>query len=282
MPIKYDEVMALRETTRKAYDDRETILYALGVGFGRDPINQAELAFVYENPSLKAVPTMVCVLAGGGDIVRASGINFLMMVHGEQRTTLHRPLPPRGIVTSTTRVAACVDKGEGKGAILVLESELRDEGGAHIATVSSSAFARGDGGFGGPRDGAPPVHAIPERAPDESVETETRPDQALLYRLSGDRNPLHAEPAIAAKAGFPRPILHGLCSYGTVCRQIVQHGCDYDSTRLKAFDARFSSPMFPGETIVTEIWRDGDVLSFRARSKERNQMILNNGRAVIA
>jgi acyl dehydratase len=281
MPIKYDEVMALRETKRVVYEDRETILYALAVGFGRNPLDESELPFVYENPALRTVPTMTSVLGGGIEIILRSGINFLMMVHGEQRTTLHRPLPPRGVINSTSRFAACIDKGEGKGALLLVESELRDAGGTHLATVSSTAFARGDGGFGGPRDGAPQVHAIPNREADQIVEAETRADQALLYRLLGDRNPLHADPAVAANGGFPRPILHGLCIYGTVCRQILQHGCDYDPTRLRAFDARFSNPMFPGETIVIELWRDGNVLSFRATSKERGQIVLNNGRALI-
>ena len=282
MPINYDHVMGLVETKPVSYEHRDTILYALGVGFGRDPLDAVELAFVYENAGLKTVPTMACVLAVGGiEIVFKSGVNYQLMVHGEQRMVIHAPLPPKGSLTATTLVKALIDKGAGKGAILITECALTDNNAVHYATVSSSAFCRGDGGFGGPKEGAPAPHAIPVRAPDRVVETLTRADQALLYRLSGDYNPLHADPSLAVKVGFPRPILHGLCTYGIVCRQILQHVCGYDTSRLTNLDVRFSNPVLPGETIVTEMWDDPQGVSFRASVKERQLLVLNNGRALL-
>jgi acyl dehydratase len=144
-----------------------------------------------------------------------------------------------------------------------------------------TAFARGDGGFGGPKEGAPEPHAVPDRAPDLVHEAATRPDQAFLYALSGDRNPLHRDPNVARMAGFPRPILHGLCTYGIACRSVLSAVCDYDPARITGFDVRFSAPVFPGETIVTEMWVDGAIVSFRSKVKERDVVCLNNGKCTL-
>jgi acyl dehydratase len=283
MAVTYESLMSLKATGDEfTYTDRETMLYALGVGMGRDPMNLAELPYVYEN-GLKTVPTMASVIAWGQRTIGEAGINYLMVVHGEQRLTMHKPLPSSATIISDERVTAAVDKGPGKGALIYTEKVIRLKGTNELlCTTGGTIFARGDGGFGGPSTGGPEPHVLPERKPDAVCETDTRADQALLYRLSGDRNPLHSDPNIAKMAGFPRPILHGLCSYGTACRAVLQTMCDYDHTLITGFDVRFSAPVFPGETIVTEMWKDGSVVSFRSKVKERDVVVLNNGKCTLS
>jgi len=284
MPINYDELMQAKATDVPAhYGDRETMLYALGIGFMRDPMNTDELPFAYEN-GLKTVPTMATVIGWGqtNTLARAN-INYMMVVHGEQRLTLHKPLPDSADVLMDERVAGVFDKGAGKGAVVIVERTIREKtSGTKLCTLQSTIFARGDGGFGGPKDGAPEPHTLPTRAPDLTHEADTRPDQAFLYALSGDRNPLHRDPNFAKMAGFPRPILHGLCTYGTACRSVISSVAKFDPTKITSFDARFSSPVFPGETIITEMWVDGNVLSFRCKLKERDVVVLNNGKCILA
>lgn len=284
MPIDYDLLMSLKsEGDEFTYTDRETMLYALGVGMGRDPMDEAELKYVYETPDMRTVPTMATVISWGQRTLAKADLNWLMIVHGEQRLELHKPLPAAATIVANGRVTGAVDKGADKGALVISETEIFDKAtGDHLCTLGSTIFARGDGGFGGPSDGAPPVHQVPTRAPDMSCELETRPDQALLYRLSGDRNPLHADPAFAKAAGFPRPILHGLCTYGTACRAVLKTACEYDHTKIKGFDVRFSAPVFPGETIITDMWKDGNVLSFQCRLKERDATVIKNGKCILA
>ncbi|HTQ13519.1 MAG TPA: MaoC/PaaZ C-terminal domain-containing protein [Rhizomicrobium sp.] len=284
MPIDYDELMQARSSGVEAsYTDRETMLYALGIGFMRDPINADELPFAYEN-GLKTVPTMATVIGWGRSSTMArSGINYLMVVHGEQRLTMHKPLPPSCETLSDERVLGVFDKGKDKGAVIVTERVMREKkSGDKLCTLVGTTFARGDGGFGGPKDGAPEPHVLPTRAPDLVKECDTRPDQAFIYALSGDRNPLHRDPNVAKMAGFPRPILHGLCTYGTACRAIISTVCKYDPTKITGFDVRFSAPVFPGETIVTEMWVDGAIISFRCRLKEREAVVINNGKCTLA
>jgi acyl dehydratase len=222
MPIYYPDILDQRTAPRTfSYGDKDVMLYAVGVGMGRDPMDERELPFVYEK-NLRVLPTAATVLGGGGPRarveqkpgLRVSQLNQLMVVHGEQKVELHRPLPLSGSFTAATRTVGVFDKGESKGAVIVNETVWTDEAGEKVATLTSSGFARGDGGFGGPSEGAPEPHTPPTRKPDLSVAIETRRDQALLYRLNGDRNPLHSEPDVAKRAGFPRPILHGLCTYG--------------------------------------------------------------------
>jgi len=282
MAIDYDHLMSLTsEGERFSYGDRETMLYALGVGMGRDPLAAKELPYVYEK-DLKTVPTMATVIAWGAGPLRDSGINYLMVVHGEQKLTLHRPLPAAADIVADSRVVGAWDKGADKGAVIVTETDIRlADTDDKLCTLTSTTFARGDGGFGGPTDGAPKPHALPDRAPDETIEVDTRADQALLYRLSGDRNPLHADPEFATAAGFPAPILHGLCTYGTCCRAILGSVADYDHTAISGFDVRFSSPVFPGETILVDVWKDGPIASFRARLKERDVVVINNGKCTL-
>jgi acyl dehydratase len=282
MAIDYEAVMQLKATgTPFSYGDREAMLYALGIGFGRDPLNEAELPFVYEN-GLRTVPTLSTVVSWGSAIIGRTGINYLMVLHGEQRLVVHRPMPVAAEITADERIAGAWDKGD-KGAIIVIEKTLRLKGsGEELCTLAATTVARGDGGFGGPREGAPEPHVLPARAPDLVYDCDTRPDQALLYALSGDRNPLHRDPRVAKMAGFPRPILHGLCTYGTACRALVSTVCNYDADRIKTFDARFSAPVFPGETIATEMWVDGSVVSFRSKVRERDVVVINNGKCTLA
>jgi acyl dehydratase len=289
MAINYDEMMQAKSTGLEArYGDREVMLYALGVGFQRDPMNEAELPFTYES-NLQVVPTFATVIPsgrtrdGGTGANMMAGINYLMVVHGEQRLRIHKPLPPAAEVVSDSRILGIWDKGKDKGAIIVNERVVKEKAtGDKLATLVSTIFARGDGGFGGPKEGAPEPHPIPTRAPDLVHSCDTRPDQAFLYALSGDRNPLHRDPKVAKMAGFPRPILHGLCSYGTACRAVISTLAKYDATRIASFDVRFSAPVFPGETIVTEMWVDGSVVSFRSKLKERDVVVLNNGKCTLA
>jgi acyl dehydratase len=288
--IDYEKTRAWRSgPVRHAYTTRDTILYALGVGFGADPLDANELRFVYEK-ELSAVPTMAAVLASPGFWMRERkelGIDFLKLVHGEQGVTIHSPLPAAGTLVGESRVSRIVDKGEGKGAVMHVEKTLTDEAdGRLVATVEMVLFLRGDGGFskhGGGDEAAPAAPAVPEGEPDARIELPTRADAAVLYRLSGDVNPLHIDPAVAAKAGFEKPILHGLATYGNACRGILARYCGHDASRLKSIRARLTSPVYPGETLVLECWRaGGNEIAFRASVKERGVQVLANGRAVIA
>ena len=282
MSISYPAILDLKtEGQAFSWGDRETMLYALGIGMGTDPMNADELPFVYEN-NLKAVPTQATVAAWGAGPMGQTGINYLMVVHGEQSVTFHKPMPTEASITADSRIVGAYDKGPGKGAVIYTETVLKDAK-THeaIATLLGSTFARGDGGFGGPSDGAPVPHEVPTRAPDQSVDITTKPDQALIYRLSGDRNPLHSDPAFATAAGFPRPILHGLCTYGITCRAVLQTYANYDPAKIKSHAVRFSSPVFPGETITVDMWQDGDVISFEARIKDRGVTVIRNGKCVL-
>jgi acyl dehydratase len=284
MSIVYEKLLALKvPPVEQSYGPKDCILYALGLGLGQDPMNEDELAFVYEK-DLKVLPTYAVVQGYSPYWLRnpESGVNWTKVVHGEQGLVLHKPVASQGTVIGQTRIVDAVDKGEGKGALVYSERKITDrETGVLLATLTQTTFCRGDGGFGGPKRDTPPPHALPERAPDMVCDLPTRPEMALVYRLSGDINPLHAEPAFARAAGFPRPILHGLASFGVAGHALLKSVCGYDPTRLAAISGRFSAPVFPGEAIRTEMWRDGNVISFRARVVERDIIAVNNGRAEI-
>jgi acyl dehydratase len=268
-------------TVEQTYTAKDAMLYALGVGLGFDPTDRNQLDFVYEE-NLKVLPTFAVVLAYPGLWMRDldTGIDAIKVVHGEQGLTLHKPLSPAGAVVGKSRVAGVVDKGEGRGALVMVERKIYAKGsGELIATVTQTAFCRGDGGFGGPSGPTPKPHELPARAPDLVCDLPTSPQAALIYRLSADINPLHADPDVAKAAGFPKPILHGLATYGVAGHALLKAACGYDPARLKSLNARFTAPVYPGETFRTEIWLDGLVASFRTTAIERNVVAISNGRA---
>jgi acyl dehydratase len=274
--MKYPEILAIAsEPAEFVYDVDDTILYALGLGAGARP---EELQFVYEK-NLRALPTFAVIMGGGsGDLITKGGIDLTRIVHGEQRLTIHKPLPPAGRMLTGWRLLGVVDKGKETGALVLVETAVRDAAsGVLHATAVMTMFCRGDGGFGGPTDGGLPLHTVPERAPNLEVTIQTLPQQAALYRLNGDRNPLHIDPEMATSVGFQGPILHGLCSYGIACRAIMQECCGNDPARIARFDARFSSPVYPGEAITTRIWRDGNQISFECLIAERGVTVMRNG-----
>lgn len=273
------------------YSADDTMFYALAVGLGADPLDERQLAFVNDtvDGTPRALPTMAAILGFPGSWMRdrRTGIDYSMIVHGEELIELHQPLPAAGTVIAKHRVTHVVDKGPGKGATVTYDKELFDKAsGTKLATVTHTTFCRGDGGFSagdGPTDVAPPAPPkVPLREPDLVCELRTLPQQALLYRLCADRNPLHSEPAVARKAGFERPILHGLGTYGVAGHALLASCCDYDPARLKSLYTRFSAPVFPGETLRVEMFRDGADIAFRARAKERDKVVLDHGRARIA
>ena len=285
MPLDPDKLMSLRlPDTEQRYTAKDVMLYALGVGLGHDPLDARELAFVYEK-NLKVLPTFPVVLGFDPFLLRDRniGVNFEMTVHGEEHLTLHRPLETYGTILARHRIVDVIDKGDGKGALLLMERTISDkETGEMLATIRQTVFCRADGGFSSGTRPSPPAHPMPERAPELICDLGTRPEMALIYRLSADVNPLHADPAVAREAGFARPILQGLGTFGVAGHAILRIVCDYAPSRLRSIAGRFSAPVYPGETIRTEIWRDGDVVSFRTRVVERDVIAINNGRAEVA
>lgn len=270
------------EDKLQTYTDRDTMLYALSVGFGADPMNERELAYVYER-DLRAVPSMAATLCHLGPWISdpRTGATRSKVVHGEQRMYFHSPLPPAGQLVARSRIVGVEDKGTDKGALLHVERALSDVAtGQPVVTIVHTSFCRADGGFGASYGTAFLSHELPSRAPDRVDEVQIRPDAALLYRLNVDRNPLHVDPDVAKKAGFQRPILHGLCTYGMVTRVLLAEWLSYDNARLASMEARFSSAVMPGETLRIESWRDGEVISFQAFTKECGKRVLDSGRAL--
>lgn len=262
--------------------ERDTILYALGVGLGTDPTDEGQLRFLYE-AQLQPLPTMAAVLAYPGFWQKdpALGLDWVRLLHAEQAIEIHRPLPVAGELVGRTRVTGLVDKGAEKGALLFQERRITDAAsGELLCTASMTSFCRGDGGFGGPSGPVPAPAEIPERPADVVCDLPTLPQAALIYRLSGDLNPLHADPDVARRAGFERPILHGLCTFGVAGHALLRSCCGYDASAIRSLRVRFSAPVYPGETLSTEIWQVGpDDLRFRCRAKERDLLVLNNGQA---
>lgn len=278
----------IEEVTR-TYSERDTILYALGLGVGGDPMDAVQLRFTYE-ANLQAVPTLAAAIAWPKPWMTnpETGVNYLKLVHGEQDTQWFQPMPASGTVISRTRVNRVCDKGEGKGAIVELLRDIIDaDSGERIAQTRQVSFLRGDGGYtaeGGISDEPPQsLPSVPEREPDFEYQLLSPPQAALIYRLSGDANPLHADPEVAARAGFKQPILHGLATYGMAAFAAVSQCADGDATRLKRIAARFTSPVYPGETLRFQFWKgeEGKV-HLRARVDARDVVVLNNGLIEIA
>jgi len=256
---------------------RDTIIYALGVGLGEAP---SELRFVYED-GLTALPSMATTLCHPGFWISQpeSGISWRRVVHGEQSLIIHKPLAASGKMIGRTSIADIWDRGPGKGAIVQVRRDIFFADGTAQSSQIATLFARDDGGFGG----TPPAATIPEpwpsREADAVVEHTVLPQAALIYRLSGDYNPLHADPEIAKIAGFEKPILHGLCTYAIAGWALVKSSCEGDVRRLSQLDVRFSSPVYPGETVRTEIWHDGSSARFRSSVVERGVIVLDRGYA---
>ena len=283
MALNYEELMATSVVDlQTSYCDTETMLYALSVGLGRNPVDPKALRYVFEQGQpLKTLPSLATVLVP--DMFPPDlGWDYRQVLHVEQRLQLYRPLPPAAEISIDRRIAAAYDRGENRGALVLFEAEARlAKDDTVLFTIGNTIMARGDGGFGGPRGALPTPHRVPRREPDLYCELETRPDQALLYRLNGDRNPLHANPVLAQRVGYAQPILHGLCSYGIACHAILQTICDYDHTLIGGFDARFSAPVLPGDRIRTDMWQDGNVVSFECSVPERDAVVIKNGKCTL-
>jgi acyl dehydratase len=280
MPINPDAVGAKGQPTEKSWTSKDCLLYAVGVGAGTD-----ELAFTTENTSdveQQVLPTMAVVLGAGGfgAMEKVGSFNPAMLVHGEQAIELHRPIPVEGTVSTVAEITAIWDKG--KGAVIETRAVATDTGsGQPLFTNTSSVFIRGEGGFGGERGPSGPRNPAPEREPDHVVTYQTREDQALTYRLSGDRNPLHSDPKFAAMGGFPKPILHGLCTYGFTGRALLHQLCGSDPARFRSMEGRFSSPVFPGEALTVRMWVDGSEAVFQTTGDD-GRVVLDAGKCTFA
>jgi acyl dehydratase len=276
MSVTADAVGAKLPTMEHSWEERDVILYALGVGAGTE-----ELCYTYENAGLRTLPTFGVVpafpaLAGLGSVM---SFNPMMVLHGEQKITLSGPIPTHATVATDAEVVHVWDKGS--GAVVVVDAVSRDSEGKEMFTNTFTTFVRGEGGFGGDRGPSGPRNVPPERAPDSVVELPTLPSQALLYRLMGDRNPLHADPSFASMAGFPKPILHGLCTFGFVGRAILNEVCEQDPAGLVSYEARFAGVVYPGETIEASLWKEGSEVFVRATTKERGEPVLEQSVAEI-
>lgn len=264
------------------YGERDCIIYALGIGIGLDPLDPGQLRFVYERAEFAAFPTMAVVLGWPGRFTDpAYGVDERLVVAGDVRLTLHRPLKPQARLISRPRVREVIDKGPGNAAIIQNTRNLIEPDGTLVATVDTSTFARKHGGFGGKVTETPVPHAVPDTAPELTCDLPTALNQALLYRLNGDENPLHADPERAKVAGFDRPILHGAASFGIAAHAVLRTCMDYRPERMASIEARFSKPVFPGDTIRTEMWVDGPRISFQCRAAGRGDIVLSNGLAML-
>ncbi len=266
---------------------RDLMLYALGVGFGADPLDAGQLRYVYED-GLRAVPTMAITLGYPNtlrEFAAATGIRAEMVLHVSQNFTLHRPLPLQGDLVGQTVVTGIYDKGPGRGMLWTYRNRVSDAAtGEVICDLDGASMARGHGGFGGDKGVPPASGQAPDRPADIVCDIATLPQAALLYRLSGDFNPVHGNPVVARQAGFDAPILHGRCTFGVAGHAILRHCCGYDATRMTAMSAQFTSPVYPGETVRTEIWSGGSVpgqVHFRASVPARGVTVLSRGTATI-
>jgi len=282
MALNYEKIMAYRPPDIAVkYGARECILYSLGIGLGMDPLDVNQLKFVYER-GLRAFPTMATVLGWMGRLTNPEfGIDERMVVLADQKVTLHQPLAAAAELTSRPRIKDIVDRGPGNHAIIQFTRDLIGADGKTVATVDSSTLARKHGGFGGKLTEAPEPAPGPEGIPQYTCDLPTPSNLALLFRLNGDENPLHVDPERAKVAGFPRPILHGVASFGIAAHAILRTLAGYRPEALASIEARFARPVFPGETVRTEMWLDAKNVSFQCRVVERNEIVLTNGLAAL-
>ena len=265
------------------FEARDAILYALSLGYGTDPLNEADLKFLYED-RLMAVPAVCNVLCHPGFWLQEPhyAVDWKKIVHAEQAFTLFEPIPPSGHFRADHRVIGLQDNGAAKGAMLHMEKTLYAVGTASpLAQVRSSILLRGDGGQGGFGDSIASPAALPKRDPDRVAIIPTQPNAALIYRLNGDWNPLHVDMAIARGAGFSRPILHGLCTMGIACRALLDLYCGSDPTRLRTLFTRFSAPVYPGEHLRFEFQESDTSLRFKAIAEERDVVVLDRCQATL-
>lgn len=282
MAFTYDTAINFRtDWNSTSYGEPDVILYALGVGFGQGRLDDAALDFLIETRGPKVLPTIATTLVKS--ISRDLGLEMAGVVHAAQRLDVKSPLPSSASLVWKAAVTEIVDRGQEKGAVVTFETIARQtEDGPDLFVLHNTVLARRDGGCGGPAGSRDVRKVVPNRTPDITHLIKTRSDQALLFRLNGDLNPLHAEPAVAHKAGFPQPILHGLCTYGIACRAIVETICNFDPTLVRRIEGRFTAPVFPGEEIVTQIWTDGDDIRFRCLVTERDAIVFNDGLCILS
>ena len=283
MPIDHAALLATAVSDEPLeYDEQHCMLYALGVGFGADPLDRHELPYVFEGAALRTVPTMASTLMSSA-FISGCGWDYGLTLQRAEKLELYRPLPPAAELLANRRVCAVDDLGAGVGARIVLESELRlASDNTVLCSLRRTIIARGDGGFGGDAGEVEAPYGVPDREPDLTCRLRTRGDQALLYRLIDDLNPLHADPALARRAGFEQPVLNARCVFGMACHAVLQTICDYDFTLISSFEAQFAEPVYPGDVLTTEMWQDGDVVSFRCRVDARRVIVVDHGRCVLA
>lgn len=277
------DVLMSQQATDAAYSytERDTMLYSVAIGMGRDPFDERELDYVYERRGmLRAVPSQA-ITAARHNLIFEIGMNVEKFLHGEQKLTLHRPFPTSGELLADHRVLSVTDKGVEKGLLIETESKIRLADGTPLFDINNLYFARGDGGIGSAGSRNQPVHSMPQRAPDLVRVTQTEPRQALLYRLTGDRNVIHGDPVIARQMGFKGPILHGSCTLALACREILVTVCEHDNRRMKTLGTRFTNLVYPGERLETDIWIDGDQVSFQTRAPVRGVVVLDHGNCEI-
>jgi acyl dehydratase len=283
MALDHERLLTLQlPDRRQGFSRKDAIFYALSIGIGTDPLDPDQLKFVYEK-QLQAFPAIAHILAMETDWIfdPANGLDLTRLLHLDSGLTMHQPLPSAGTLNSKMRISAVHDQGEGRGAIVRFDRDLYDvDRDLLCATVTGAFYLRGQGGFGGAAPPPSSAPVVPDRAPDASCDLATHPEAALLYRLNHDMNPIHVDPAIARAAGFERPLLHGACTYAIACHAFVRSLCGYDAARLRRFDARFSAPVFPGDTLRTDFWAIGDNrFAFTCRAVERDMIVLNSGLA---
>ena len=278
MPIDVEAALGSSLPSRQfAWDEDRVILYHLGLGAGAPPTDPLELSYTYEG-NLSVLPSFGTVAAysamAATSMARGVDINWALVLHGEQDLEIRQPIPRSGEVTSQPRIAHIYDKG--RAALMVVEVTSTDQQTGEVLFINrSSLFIRGEGGWGG-NPGPKASNQAPSREPDHIIRSTTLPQQALLYRLSGDKNPLHADPAFAALGGFDRPILHGLCTYGVVCKAAVDAVLGGDPARTRRYRARFAGVVFPGETVTTRMWEEGDKTLLEAVVEDRDATVLSN------
>jgi acyl dehydratase len=285
MSLDAERLLTLKiPDSSQSYGERDAMRYALSLGLGADPLDEQQLRFIYER-DLRVLPSLGVVLAHPGFWPRtlATGLDWVKIVQADQSLVVHRPLPVSAVVKGQARVVEVIDKGPGRGALIVCERLISDAAsGELLCTSTYTMFCRGDGGFGGSphTPAAPPP--VPEREPDAVCDLPTLPQTALLYRLNGDMNPLHADPQVARQAGFERPVLHGLATFGIACHAVLRSLCDYDPAGLRSMFGRFTAPVYPGETLRTRLWREPGGFRYTVEVLERGVVAINNGNGCFA